>query len=269
MKLLRDAGTQEEQIHYALAIRVVKTGWSDENRKGYFNFLNHALATYRGGNSFRAFITGIRYDAIGTLSAEERVVLGDLISAKPQAADASGEAEQQLPPRQFVRNWQMQDLLPVIDEATHGRDFERGRAAFAAAQCAKCHRFADEGGGPGPDLTGVGARFQPADVLESILLPSKVISDQYQTTEFITKGRDVVVGHVEAEDDERLLIRTNPFAAEPVALPKKDIAVRRPGRLSMMPEGLVDVLSRDEILDLIAYLRSGGKPDDPAFEKAP
>src|SRR5205823_10024583 len=94
------------------------------------------------------------------------------------------------PARQFVRNWQMQDLLPVIDRATHGRDFVRGKAAFAAVQCTKCHKFGDEGGGAGPDLTGVGSRFQPVDVLESILLPSKVISDQYQTTELVKTDKD-------------------------------------------------------------------------------
>ena len=68
------------------------------------------------------------------------------------------------------------------------------------------------------------------------------------------------------EDAQSVYVRTHPLALETVKLAKADIAKQRPSRLSLMPEGLIDSLNEDEILDLIAYIRSGGKADDPAFK---
>jgi putative heme-binding domain-containing protein len=262
MKLLADATTQEDQLHYVLAIRGVTAGWTPELRKAYFSWIQLALSKYAGGHSFKNFLIRIQQDAVATLSESEKKELEPYLKG-----DQKVQVVQNAAPRQFVKNWQMADLLPVIDRATSGRDFAKGKAAFNAAQCAQCHRFANDGGSTGPDLTGVGNRFQPADVLESILLPSKVISDQYRPTEFITKQHTLVTGQVEAEDAETLTIRANPLSTETVKLKKSDVAKQRPARLSLMPEGLVDTFSEDEILDMIAYLRSAGNKDDKAFAK--
>ena len=58
------------------------------------------------------------------------------------------------------------------------RNFNNGRKTYAAARCIVCHRFAGDGGATGPDLTQLAGRFNIKDLSESILLPSKVISDQ-------------------------------------------------------------------------------------------
>ena len=159
----------------------------------------------------------------------------------------------------------MQDLLPKLDRVRYGRSFESGKAAFAAVSCIKCHRFVSGGGASGPDITGVGMRFQPADLLEAIILPSKVISDQYQNTEIVTRKKEVIVGTIQEENDKELVIRPSPLAdTETVA--KADIAIRRPSKISPMPQGLLDVLTEDEIFDLLAYVRSAGDPDDRAFK---
>ena len=55
------------------------------------------------------------------------------------------------------------------------RDFDRGRKLFGEAQCFSCHRFDNEGGAQGPDLTSVAGRFSQRDLLESVVEPSKVI----------------------------------------------------------------------------------------------
>ena len=57
---------------------------------------------------------------------------------------------------------------------------------FAAANCYACHHFAGDGGAVGPDLTGLAGRFSPRDILESVLEPSKVISDQYAASVITT-----------------------------------------------------------------------------------
>lgn len=263
--LLAKSPTQEEQLHFALCLRVVKSGWTPERRKAYFGWLDHAEKNLRGGNSFRRFIARIRTDALEPLSPTDQ----EMIAAHVATLQKPGAVEKPPTPRQFVRNWQMADLVSDLPQVAKGRDFEKGKAAYDAAQCAKCHRFGNEGGGGiGPDLTGVGARFQPADILEAILLPSAVISDQYQTTEIKTKDDDLVVGHVAAEDAESVTVVTDPFnAAANVVVKKTNIQLRRAGRLSLMPEGTVDTLTKDEILDLIAYLRAGGNNKDAAFGK--
>lgn len=263
MKLLTSADTQEDQLHYVLILRGVKTGWTPELRKAYFTKINTAQNKYAGGHSFKNFMIRIREDAIKMLSPEEKTALGPVLENKQTVATTENEAA----PRQFVRNWQMSDILPVIAEAQAGRSFEKGRIAYGAAQCAKCHRFGNEGGSTGPDLTGAGNRFAPADVLESILQPSKVISDQYRPNEFITRKHTIVSGQVEAEDEQSLTIRANPLSTETVKLKKSDIATSRPAKLSLMPEGLLDTLNEQEILDLIAYVRSGGNMNDKAFAK--
>jgi putative heme-binding domain-containing protein len=262
--LLAKAPTQEDQLHYALCLRLVSDGWTMEQRKAYFAWLEYAERNYRGGNSFRRFIARIRSDAMAKLSPDETIAITEFLKSQQKAVTAAKVQ----PPRQFVKNWQMADLVPALEQADKGRNFERGKAAFEAAQCAKCHRFGNEGGGGiGPDITGVGSRFQPADILESILLPSKVISDQYQTVEVRTNDGDVIVGHVEGEDETTITVMTDPFSPDIKARVKKtDIASKKPGKLSLMPEGLIDTLSKEEILDLIVYMRSGGNAKDPAFK---
>jgi putative heme-binding domain-containing protein len=133
--------------------------------------------------------------------------------------------------------------------------------------CAKCHRFNGEGGGSGPDISGVGNRFQPVDLLEAIVLPSKIISDQYQATEIITKKKDVHVGTIQEENDQQVVIRPSPLSTQTETVKKDQINIRRPSKVSIMPSGLLDVLKEEEVLDLLAYLRSAGDPKDPAFRK--
>jgi putative heme-binding domain-containing protein len=238
------------------------TGWTLDQRRAYFSFINHAQNTYKGGASFRKFLARIREDAMKTLSPEELTQLDAVLKG-----EASVTVVKETKPRQFVKNYAMSDLLPEIDRATRGRNFENGKVVFEAAQCAACHRFAGEGGATGPDLSGVGNRFSPADVLESVLLPSKVISDQYQTTMIETADGDTNVGRVAQEDADKLLLQTNPLTTDTIEIAKKEIKSRGLSKVSMMPQGLVDHFSDDEIYDLIAYLRSGGDAKDKAFSK--
>ncbi|HSI37257.1 MAG TPA: c-type cytochrome, partial [Tepidisphaeraceae bacterium] len=229
-------------------------------RKAYFAWVNHATANYKGGNSFKKFLARIKDDAVKTLTDQEKVALDTVLKG-----DVTAVAVKTMKPRQFVRNWQMQDLLPEIDQASAGRSFERGKEVYEAAQCAACHRFGQDGGATGPDLTGVGNRFNPVDSLEAILLPSKVISDQYQTYVVETTDGDLNTGRITYEDDNKLDLATNPFSTDVLSIPKKDLKAKSVAKMSMMPPGLADTFTKEEIFDLIAYLRSGGDSKDKAF----
>src|SRR5439155_12037637 len=146
------------------------------------------------------------------------------------------------------------DLLPALDQVSKGRSFERGKAAFNDAQCLACHRFGNEGGAVGPDLTGVASRYTRRDILDSILEPSKVLSDQYQNIIVTKKNGDDVTGRLVEENNRRLVLVTNPLTGEQVEVSRSDVQGRRASTVSPMPDGLVNILTRDEILDLIAYL---------------
>jgi putative heme-binding domain-containing protein len=182
------------------------------------------------------------------------------IPANPEAAPAQ---------RTFVKEWTVADIEGSLGEISSGRDFKRGQAAFVATQCGVCHQIANTPaqGGVGPDLTSIAARFRRRDILESIIEPSKVVSEQFQDTMIRTKAGEPYVGKLIEDTDERVVIQTNPMLPQRVELKRSEIDSRRPSPLSPMPTGLINILSKDEILDMIAYLEAGGKADHPDFAK--
>ena len=155
--------------------------------------------------------------------------------------------------------------LPSLDHVRRGRSFESGRTAFRQTGCGQCHRFAGEGGSVGPDLTGLGRRLPPRDLLESFLLPSKAIAEGYANAEIETGSGEVVAGRIEREDDRVLVLRPVSATDELVTIRKKDIRRRRLSEISNMPTGVIDTLHEAQVLDLLAYLISDGDSDHPAF----
>lgn len=260
MKLLYAAPTQAEQMQYVFVLRNARAGWDLDLRRAYYSWLNLASEKYQGGASFKGYLENTRKDALATLSDEERVALKPVLDGAQNVKVVESER-----PRKFVQAWQVGDLSPSLGETRHGRSFDVGQAAFHAAQCARCHRFQSEGGSVGHDLTGVGNRFSAAEVLESVLLPSKVISDQYASKTLILADGTSVTGAVSpAVDGTVSVLQSN---GEQTRIPQNEIEEIVPSKLSIMPEGLVNILTREEILDLIAYLRSAGNRDDRAFAK--
>lgn len=262
MKLLSTSQTQEDQLYYVLTLRNVANLLSHDERRAYFGWINLAEQTYRGGASFKKFLIRIREDAVLKLMPADRISLKDVIEDKNKVEAVKLETT-----RQFIHNWQMEDLNELVAKVETGRNFEKGKAAYMAAQCYKCHRFNTEGGDTGPDITGVGNRFTAQYILEAIVVPSKVISDQYQSSLVLTQQGEVFAGRIIDENDKQVTIRTDPFAKEMTIVQKKDIEERQKSNVSEMPQGLINTLTKDEILDMVAYLRAAGKADDKAFQK--
>ena len=111
------------------------------------------------------------------------------------------------------------------------------------------------------------SRYNHRDILESILEPSKVISEQYQNKIIMKKDGDDVVGRVVSEDGDKLVVVTDALKQTKVEVPKSQVASQKASPVSPMPEGLVNNFTKEEILDLIAYLESGGKETAAAFQK--
>jgi putative heme-binding domain-containing protein len=263
--LLEQALTQEEQIEYARALRVLKAGWTPRLRAAYFSWFPKA-ARYKGGNSLRGFMANIKRDAMANLSPSERAELKPILEARPALAVSAATTSAVVPERPFVKSWALDELVPQVEGGLKSRDYDRGRALFAATKCFSCHRFNDEGGGLGPDLSGVAGRFSTRDLLESIVLPSKVISDQYEAVTIATSSGRVITGRIVNLAGEMLMISTDMLDPNKMSgVRRGDVQEMKASPVSMMPEGLLNTLDRDEILDLVAYLLSRGDRENAMF----
>ena len=262
--LLATAPTQEEQMDLARALRMLKAGWTPELRKAQLEWLRKAL-TYKGGNSFGGFIANIKRDTVATLSAEEKESFKELLSDKPAVATNQPAA----PARPVVKQYTVEDLAGKLESGLKaGRDWEKGRALFGQTTCFSCHRYANEGGAQGPDLTGVAGRFSPRDLLESIIEPSKSISDQYEAVVIETSDGKLVSGRIVNLNGDNMMVMTNMLDPNDLAsIDRKRVESVTSSKVSMMPKGLLDTLKEDEILDLMAYMLSRGDKEHPMFRK--
>lgn len=262
VQLLVDAPTQEEQIDFARTLRHLRTGWTPELRKAYFEWFVRAQS-YRGGASFQIFVNNIKAEAMRNLSDEEKVALKPTLEAKPDAAPTFTRK-----PRPLVKKYTMQDLVPLVQNGLKNRDFDAGRKLFGEAACFACHRFDNQGGAVGPDLTALSGRFSARDILESIVEPSKQISDQYGSVNIITLDGKAIHGRIINLAGDSFRVQTdmlNPGALQSVD--RKQIDEIIPSKISMMPEGLLNVLTEEEILDLMAYLLSRGDRTNAMFQQ--
>jgi len=261
---LIDAATEpEDLIQYLYTIRNVKASWSREALSAYFRGLNKAAHMHPG----RFYVTAVKQMRVEVGSALPNAVkqeLADLI-AEPPPPPTYQSAHKAL----FVRDWTMDDLVPTLEQAAAGRSFEKGRDAYFTAQCAACHRFASHvpGSELGPDLTAIASRFNRRDLLETIIHPSKVVDDKFKQTQLTLTDGSIVSGQLGPSDASTVMVFPTPMARDAVTVAKKDVASQKLSDVSLMPSGLLSVLTREQILDLLAYLESGGKPEHGAYGK--
>lgn len=260
--LLNSAPTQEEQIDYAKSLRLLQTGWTPELREQYFKWF-HRAAGYRGGASFSLFVEYIRKAALANLSEAETLALKPILDAQPVSGNPFS-AE----PRAFVKDWTLEELVPLLSEKLTDRNFENGRKMFGATSCFACHRFDNQGGAMGPDLTALAGRFSPRDILESILIPSKQISDQYEAVQIVTVDGKVIVGRIVNLAGNTYRINTDMLNPDlMVTIDRNNIEEMLPSKTSMMPTGLLNTLNQEEVLDLMAYLLSRGDRTHAMFKQ--
>ena len=243
---------------------MLKTGWNKNLRSAYFNWFLKA-ANYRGGASFSKFIEFIRRDAVASLSATERDQLKDLLAKKPEVKTPFEMMAKAMIGRKYVKQWTLDELSEATSELK-GRNFAQGRKMFAAGGCFACHRFGNEGGMTGPDLTGSGGRYSAKDFLEQIIHPSKEINEQFVPTMVKMKNGDVWTGVVVNLSGDRVTLNTDMFNPnQRVSVNRPDIARIEPSDVSPMPPGLLNMMRKEEIMDLVAYVLSGGDRKHRAF----
>ena len=138
---------------------------------------------------------------------------------------------------------------------------------FAAAGCFACHRFDNQGGMTGPDLTSAGRRYSPRDLLDQVVNPSKVINDQFSSVIVVTDEGLVHTGVVVNLNGDTMTLNTD--LTDPnkrVSIDRKAVEELTVSKVSPMPVGLFDRMTQEEILDLVAYLISGGNPEHEMFQ---
>jgi len=168
--------------------------------------------------------------------------------------------------RKFVQEWKVADLAADLDKLAAGRSIEKGAAVFKEAQCVACHLPSAGGGRIGPDLAGVATRFDPTAMLVEMLDPSKVINEKFRTWQISLESEDAfadneVIGLIVEETPEYIRVVTNPLQdMEGTKVPRSKIKGTTATPLSTMPTGLLNSYTRDEMLDLMAYLRSVEAP---------
>jgi putative membrane-bound dehydrogenase-like protein len=212
------------------------------------------VAMFENGTDEKAvsiLIAGLRSST--SLAALSEESLRNVVAKAPEKAKA--EMEQIL----AVRNRALIDQRHQVDSMLSvfpSGDIRRGQAVFnsAKAACRTCHSVGYVGGKVGPDLSKIGAIRTERDLLEAIVYPSLSFVRSYEPVTIALSDGRVLNGIVQSEDADILNLVAN--ATETVRVPKAEIDDISPSTVSVMPAGLDQQLSRQELADLITYLRS-------------
>ncbi|GAB3908713.1 hypothetical protein GCM10028803_44870 [Larkinella knui] len=254
-----------QQTYYAVMLSREETGWTPELRNKYFTWFGNAFK-YQGGRSYVGFIDRARKLALAHVPKDQfekynKMSGADLLTTNGNDL-AMGYA-----PKGPGRRWQLDDAVAAVGDDLKGRNFEEGKKIYGAVLCSRCHSMQGSGGDIGPDLTQLGTRFSNKDMLDAIINPNKAVSDQYASTIYYLKNGQSVLGRQLSEDKVSYTISQNPFAPDQTRkIPKKDVTSTKYSTESIMLPGLINSLNPEELKDLMAYLKSGGNPENAVYK---
>jgi putative heme-binding domain-containing protein len=266
MALITAAESQEPQIEYARSLRFLKAGWTPELRTQQLEFFLKA-ANYKGGASFDKFLEFIRNDSLSTFTDAEKTQFAELIAKKPERKTAIENVGAMFAGRTPTM-WTLDELSAAAKNGMKGRSFDNGRKMFSAAACYTCHRFGNAGGMTGPDLTGAGGRYSPHDLLDQIINPSKEINEQFAPIVVTKNDGSILSGVVVNLSGDGVTLNTD--LTDPnqrVNVDRKEVKNIELSKVSPMPPMLLMMLKKEEVLDLVAYVLSGGNKGHAMFAK--
>lgn len=197
-----------------------------------------------------ADLDGYQADPVAYLAAHP------LVAKDPLLADRRPRTE-----------WKFEDLAEAVAGLKSGRSYGTGKQMFQTAACVACHKLDNVGNAFGPDLTKLDPKWTTIDIVKEMLDPSARINEKFQTFTFETFSGKTVTGLVLAETADAVRVVENPLAnTPPIDLKRNEIESRTKLKTSIMPKGLLDKLSRDEILDLLAYVAARGDKNHALFQ---
>ncbi len=255
-----------QQTYLATVLSTAKTGWTPDLYEKYFAWFNKAFG-YKGGMSYVGFINKARQSALANVP-KNQLAHYSKVSGEDLLSESGNDLANLASPKGPGRRWTVEEAKAVIDSGLVNRDFENGKAMFAAVLCQSCHAMRGEGGAIGPDLTQLGTRFSTGDMLEHIIDPNKEVSDQYASTVYTMKDGSSILGRQTNENQTTYFISQNPFAPDVIReIPKKDVVNVKFARASIMMPGLINRLNAEELKDLMAFLMAGGNKESPVYKK--
>jgi putative heme-binding domain-containing protein len=191
----------------------------------------------------------------------------DLQRHRVKLAGATGKAAKQpadepataiVPPKVDASNPNLIANLPFeqsLERASKtAGNAQQGQSLFKQQSCVACHTVADGQQPKGPHLVDIGNRYKRIELIESILKPSHKIAQGFDTYTFITDEGKIFTGFVVSESAEHVQLRQTD--GMPIELRKDAIEARNRQEISMMPVGLVNNLTPEELANLLAYLES-------------
>ncbi|MEI6239163.1 MAG: c-type cytochrome [Planctomycetia bacterium] len=250
---LEQATSQDEQVFYAeqLLAPMRRESWTAPMKDRLLAVAASQVAKWRGGSQVRPLRERIIRTAIDLLSPDERQARAALIEQLSKPAAASVES------RPFVKTWTIDDFTTVLTtDWRTGRDLNHGQRVFSAAQCVRCHAFRGDGGLAGPDLTAAGGRYSPRDLLDNTLHPSKVINEQYAMTVYVMEDGRQIIGRIVNMVGDTIMVATDPVdpGGSEVRFTRGEVESMTASPTSLMPDGLLNTFTADDVLDLLAYL---------------
>lgn len=195
------------------------------------------------------------YAYVCTFPGHWVIMKGLLVVGKDEA-----EAKALLAARKptIVKEWKMDDFNSFTTKHDE-KSIMRGMQAFMKAQCHQCHKVAGHGINLGPELKDVAKRFKGTKLLQQIIEPSTEVNEKYRVTQFVLGDGRVVAGVIVKETRREYHVVTNLLTPKVITkLRRRDIDEKIPARLSPMPQGLLNTLTKTEITDLVGFLEAGG-----------
>ncbi len=206
------------------------------------------------------------YPFVCTFPGHWIVMKGEMVVAK-NLADVPAMLAARKPT--VVQEWKMADFKDLVVK----RDPDtaaRGLKAFMKAQCTQCHQVFGHGVNLGPDLCDVFERHKGEKLLQQIIEPSTEIPEKFLNQRLLLNDDRTMTGVILKEEKGEYHMLTNLLTPTTVTrIPLKDVTSRVPSKVSPMPTGLLNVLTREEITDLLGFLEVGYKMPPHAKDKPP
>lgn len=260
--------SQAEQIHTVYALRAIEDGWTPRTRSRLVEWFDQGREM-EGAASMAGYINNLWDSTLERLPEDERVAAEDrkkkaldernarALALLAEPDDGEKKASSELAQMSFE---ELADYLEYDPMAYKKPKFKTGERVFRKAKCVECHVFGSIGKGGGPDLTTVTSRFRRREILESIMYPSRVISDQYSAVDVELRDGTFITGMIAGENENTLTLITTQGVRE--ELRKSRIVSRDVSAISIMPEGLLATMGLGELVELMHFLERGANLDE-------
>ena len=235
-----------DSIQLAMFLADLSGSWTDAQSGQFFQFLIDASGR-QGGAAYLDYLGTIRKRALNSG--------GENLARIAESLPLSMTNRRPItvtPPQGPGQQWTVESALSAFAPLRGGEvDLERGRNLFHATICINCHQFDGEGGAIGPDLSNARGKFDATAILQSIIEPSKAISDQFGTSIVLLDSGKVLTGIVIQGDDQTISI----FEGEKRSTVDEEEVLRiKKSPVSMMPADLVNTLNAEELHCLVQYI---------------